>query len=255
MCIEFNQRQPTASFFASRSFADRRNPKDIVHTIAYQLAAHHVVVQSAIAEVLQKWELIDVTTKPLSEQVERFITNPLRTLNESTTPILLVIDVLNEYEIIDSREGGQLILLLAAAIKRLSVKAKLLITGREEPKIVEMFHQLNVDTKKNSVRLQNIEDSIMKKDLKAYFTYHFRRICKSRGLKDTEGWPSEADLDLLVDLTGKLFVFAALLIRIVGADRADPKDQLEEFLRPLSSPSSSGSAFKKLDELYLDVLI
>lgn len=247
LCIDFDRKTPGASFFATRTSAERRDPKNIIQTIVYQLAVQNVTNRTAISEALRNDR--DITTRPLTEQVQDLFTNPLLTLEGSTSRILIVIDALDECNIIDGVEGGQLIPLIVSGIRKMRGRVRLVITSREERTIMEMFERLGLQS---SIRLQKIEDAIVRADIVLYYNHYFRQIARRERFPDGS-WPAKPDFDQLVQLTGKLFVFAAVVIRLVGHPRYDPIERLKAILG-VSNNDDSGLTFGSLDELYLDIL-
>lgn len=250
-CEYFDLLLPVINFLISRTTAERRNPTNIVLTLSYQLGLLEEKVQAVIDDGLKSTR--DIMARSLAEQVEKLLAAPLRAWEGSKLPILLVIDALDECDKIDGVEGGRLIPLIASTVRQLSGRVKLFITSREEPEIRKMFKDLGVDTLKNSIRLQNIEDGVVKEDIVLYYQHHFRLIVERAGFEEPESWPSQSDFDLLVARTGKLFVFAALVTRLLAEPRVDPRQMLEEILHSPNSAANS-SAFYSLDKLYLAVL-
>lgn len=251
VCMGFDRTRILASFLASRTSADRRSPERIIQSIAYQLGIQQAAVQGAIDSALQNDR--DVTTRPLPEQVADLFATPLEALEASSPPVLVVIDALDECDKVAGREGGELIPLIVSAIRKLSRRVKLLITSREEPAVMAMLKAMGLNTPQSLVQLQKIEDIVVKADIEAFFHHHFRRIAELAGFEDPDSWPTEADFDLVVEQTGKLFVYATLVIRLFEDLRTNPETILEEVLRP-SAPSASGSPLQGLDDLYLTVL-
>lgn len=145
---------------------------------------------------------------------------------------MIVIDALDECIKVAGREGGNIIPLIVSGILQAPGRVKLLVTSREEPEIMRMFRQLGLKKTENIIRLHQIEDTVVEGDIKTYYEYYFALISQRAGFEDADSWPSKADLDLLIKRTGKLFVFAALVIRLLSDLRIDPKYQLEEILRP-----------------------
>lgn len=250
LCVHFDLKLPGASFFATRSSAERRNPDKIIQTIVYQLGTQNTSIRNAIGEALRNGR--DITTRPLAEQVQKLFTTPLKASETATSCILIVIDALDECDMIAGVEGGQLIALIVSAIRQMPGRVRLLITSREEPAIMRMLNRMGLNSPQSMIRLQNIEHAIVKADIEYFYAYHFQEVARQKGFMEGS-WPVKFDFDLLVNLTGMLFVFAALVIRLVSNPRYDPKAQLEEILR---SPTGriSGLTFGPLDELYLGVL-
>lgn len=251
ICIVFDRFSLGASFFISRSAADRRSAERIVQTIVYQLAIQQQEVSSTVIEALQSSR--DITTRPLAEQVEELLIKSLEAWKDTNPPLLLVLDALDECDKVGGREGGDLLPLLVSAVRKLSGRVRLLITSREEPAIMRTLATLGLTSNLNSIRLHHIEDSVVKDDIVLYYTHHLKRISAKMGLGHEASWPSKADFDLLVRRTGKLFVFAALVVRLLNGEWVDPEAQLQQILHSSTSLVTQ-TAYKDLDELYKIVL-
>lgn len=252
VCIDFPFQQYLASFIISRNSADRQIPEKILQTIIYQLGVQHEAMGAAINRVFEEdWR---VTARPVSVQISSLFTEPINTLQMASSPILIVIDALDECNKIDSLEGGNLIPLLTSAISKASVRIKLLITSREEPRIMKMFKEIGIRKPQSLVQLHRIEDSVVEGDIRIFYRHHLGLIAKEAGLADTAPWPCERDFDLLIKLTGKLFVYASLVARILKAPPFDPEKRLEEILRTTTSFEESMERHQTLDDLYFEAL-
>jgi hypothetical protein len=64
-----------ASFFASRNFADRRDPYRILHTFAYQLATTSDQIRSHVLSAVRAPQ--DVMQEPMQEQVKQLLAGPI----------------------------------------------------------------------------------------------------------------------------------------------------------------------------------
>jgi hypothetical protein len=65
-------------------------------------------------------------------------------------------------------------------------------------------------------------------------------------------WPTQEDIDLLVDLTDVLFVFAATVVRFVSTPRHSPRTRLDILLA--RRESKFATPYHLLDQLYIQVL-
>jgi hypothetical protein len=77
---------------------------------------------------------------------------------------------------------------------------------------------------------------------------------RARDLR-TDQWPTQSDLNMLVDLTGPFFIYAATVLKFVSAPRFMPEERLNQVLQCGSAVSSDRSKlFSQIDVLYLDIL-
>jgi WD40 repeat protein len=233
-----------ASFFASRNSADRRDPFNIIHTFAHELAVAHPAIRPHILSALRSPP--DIHERPMKEQIERLLTVPFARQLDGRT-IILVIDALDECEKIGRVEGGALIPLLAEAVRNHPVK--LLVTSRQETSLVSMFNSLA----HVPLRLHEIETTSVEADVRRILESGFADIRSDRGLDGPLQWPSEEDLNELVRLTGRFLIFAATALRYIGDDRFTPAQQLRDVLAR-GATLEGEVPYAQIDALYRDIL-
>jgi hypothetical protein len=102
------------------------------------------------------------------------------------------------------------------------------------------------------MRLHDLDGNVVRSDIRTYLTRSFAGIATSRPALPLLDWPSEGDIDVLVNLADVLFVFAASVVRFVGTPRQNPRARLEVMLA--RREGSYASPFHFLDQLYLQVL-
>src|ERR1700759_3597878 len=118
-----------ASFFFSRSEADRRNAGIFFTTIAYQLCVYDEQFAQAIGGVLKTQRGLDATTKDPAEQLEALILNPLRDIVKSCSQsIMIVVDALAEC---DDEDGSMILALLNRLVQELP-SFRIILTTRPQ---------------------------------------------------------------------------------------------------------------------------
>jgi len=85
---------PVTTFFCSRDFAERSDPKLIFTSIAHHLAQTFPSFGARLAEVLRSSPHLASASVPY--QLEELIINPLRSTRDSLRLCLIVIDALDE---------------------------------------------------------------------------------------------------------------------------------------------------------------
>jgi hypothetical protein len=186
---------------------------------------------------------VHVGSKMIHYQFRHLIARPLRQMPQTRSPILVVIDALDECT--DEKKLAEILRVLVAEIHTVPL-LKLLITSRPERYIRAPLERQGFIAP--SVVLHDMDKSIVQSDI--------RRFLRSR-LEDIPAtlrpWPSDDDLDILVDKSSGLFVFASTVVKFIEAnDYADPQRLLDIVLR---SQSAVGiSPYRDLDILYLQVL-
>jgi hypothetical protein len=236
-----------ATFFASRGSAERRDPLNIIHTFAYELAVANDHIRPHVLSAISSPP--DIMQRSMKEQVERLILEPLTRAQLSKYTIILVIDALDECFKIDGHvEGGPLVSLLANALHDRPVK--LLIASRQEHSLERLFQSLS----HIPLRLQEVASADVEMDVRQIFDKGFADIRRhhSQGL-GTKPWPSHPDLDTLVRLTGHFLIFATTALNYVGEERFSPEVRLGEVLAR-STTLEGDSPYVQIDTLYADIL-
>jgi hypothetical protein len=234
-----------ASFFASRSSGDRRDPFNVVRSFAFELAIAHPQIRSHVLTAIRSPP--DIIQRPMKEQIDRLLAKPLSLALHGGRPIVMVIDALDECAKIGHVEGGRLIPLLAEALRDLPVK--LLVASRQETSLVGMFESLA----HIPLRLHEVEKGAVEPDVRRIFDAGFAEIRRDHGLTAESQWPSEEDLQSLVRLTGRFFIFAATALRYIGDSRFKPAEQLSQVLA--RGATLDGEApYAQIDALYTDIL-
>jgi hypothetical protein len=238
------------TFFASKSSADRRDPFRMLYTFACQLAHAN---QGFCAQLLKALRSpgTKITTRPMSEQVERLLTAPLiasaSQAPNASTRLILVIDALDECTTVNNVEGYALIPHLVLALTNYPIK--LVITSRPETNLRKMFDSI---TNKTPFFLHMIADDDVEGDVHRILAKGFADICSERGI--SHRWPTEDEINLLVKRTGHLLIFASTVIRFVGDDRFAAPARLHSILERSITPSDE-SPFAEVDSLYSDILL
>jgi hypothetical protein len=192
----------------------------------------------------------DVMQEPMQEQVKQLLAGPISKAPLHGRTIVLAIDALDECQKTAGVEGGPLIRLLAQLLRDQPVK--LLVTSRQEDSLTRMFGSLS----HVPLRLHEIESATVEADVRQILDAGFEDIRRDRthDLR-TDPWPTQSDLNILVKLTGPFFIYAATVLKFVGAPRFLPEERLNQVLRRGSAISSDRSKlFSKIDVLYLDIL-
>lgn len=126
---------------------------------------------------------------------------------------------------------------------------RLFLTSRPEAHIRLVFEN---DKHHSHFVLHNIEDSIVQSDIRHFLERKLLSVPKELGISLPE-WPSPSELDAVVAKSGRLFIFAATVVRFVADNRVlDPPKRLRQLLH--SQTVLPSSVYAQLDQLYLNVL-
>jgi hypothetical protein len=240
-----------ASFFISRHVAERRHTPSVLRTISYQLAFQSPAFSAAISTILQDMPSL-ASSEVLQKLATELLFKPAGSL-ASNTRLLIVVDALDECtEDNRGRPGGELLPLLLRGLLQLSGRIRLLLTSRAEPEITQMISLASLGSQQTIMRLHDLDGAAVRSDIRIYLTQSFSDIVTARPNLALVNWPSNEDIDMLVDLTDVLFVFAATVVRFVDTPRQNPRSRLEIVLGRCQGIFASPYHF--LDQLYLQVL-
>jgi hypothetical protein len=246
--IRSNDGYLLASFFASRKSAERRDPYAILRTFAYDLAITNHRIRSHVLSALRSPQ--DITQQRMCVLVDHLLAGPIKNAQLHGQTIVLAIDALDECQKIMGVEGGRLIELLAQALQHLPVK--LLVTGRQEEGLVELFRSIS----HVPLRLHEIGSGIIEADMRRILDAGFAEIRRERaGELGTDQWPTQSNLDKLVHLTGPFVIYAATVFKVVGDGRFSCQTRLDQVLACGSAISPDKSPlFSQIDALYMEIL-
>jgi hypothetical protein len=242
-----------ASFFISRDSTERKNYRRVFHSIVYQLSSRDARIRTAVVKALRDDR--DITTRPLSEQVPKLITEPLKAIASPDKPVLLVVDALDECDMEDGQEGGPLLPLLAQVVLQFPGTVKLFVTSREEQTIGKMIQGIHdKHGEQDTVQLHNLDQSVVQSDIRLYLRARLGAIAKDfPGITD-KNWPSEDVLSELLRRAGVLFVYAATIVRFLSDNNWDPIQRLQELLGTSMTESSTNEPYEMVDGLYMNVI-
>ena len=237
-----------ASFFCSRDFEDRSNLQAIFPTLAVQLARRYTQFRSIFIPLVQSDP--EIIHESLYGQMKKLIIQPLV---ESAISTVIVIDALDECK---DREPASAILSVLGQLVAEVPAVKFFITGRPESRIQEGFRLPSLVQSTDVFVLHEVEPSQVENDIRLFFTHSFSELKHYRhGLGD---WHTEAQLDVLCERTGGLFVHAVATIRFINHKSNSPKKQLDRLLQSQESSTLEGKTeFKDnetLDSLYTSIL-
>jgi hypothetical protein len=253
-----------ASFFFSRMADKRNNEIHFIATIAFQLSISIPSTRPFIEQAIK----IDPSLfdKVLLHQMRRLVVEPLvhaslHPENGSPWPSLLVIDGLDEC--MGAAAQRDILLALENALRMLEVSLPrlcVLIASRPEPAICEVFTE-----GLSAMTYHLVLDNHYKPndDIALYLQSSFSDIYRRRHKyfpsmsSLAQPWPSKDIISFLVKKSSGQFIFAATVVRFVGADRKVPTAQLQivmDVCKSVNSSHHSSNPFILLDKLYAHVL-
>ena len=241
-----SQQKLGASFFCSRNQFECSNPKLIFPTIAYQLGQFHAPFGKAATAVVKADPEVMYAMEHV--QLEKLIVKPLEALQGAIPPCVVVIDALDECQ--DGGATSTILASLAQYINKL-VPVRFLITSRPDHHVFNSFEQSPLNEVTKRLVLHEIEPRVVAKDIQLFLKSSLKATRQMYKLDEL--WPSEQEVNALVQLSSGLFIFAATAISFIQHESYnDPQGQLARLLNAVVN--SDYSTHKLLDWLYLQVL-
>jgi hypothetical protein len=190
-----------ATFFFSRNVAASRSPSSILPTIAYQLAHYQRLFRTVVCTAVGADE--DVRDRGIVTQADVLFSN-LHGITVPDTPLLIVLDALDECYLENGCEGGDAVPLLLAQFASVP-SMKILITSRVEDTLKHMFEGVT------NLALHNIEADIVQSDILHYLKHTLGEQARVRKLPLP--FPTDDALHELVTRAGRLFIYAATVVK------------------------------------------
>ena len=159
---------------------------------------------------------------------------------------LVIVDGLDECH---DKATQQLILrLLCETITVHKLPLRFLIGSRPESHIRDSFDQESLYTITRRVVLDETFDP--RRDIRVYLQDGFEKIYAKNSIlcHVEQPWPKEGIIDLLVQRSSGQFIYAATVLKFVGAEFCSPTNRLALVLKP------HPTAFSDLDQLYTQIL-
>lgn len=241
-----------ASFFCSRDYRDRKEPRNIFPTLASQLGLTYPEFGSELVKVVKKSPL--VKNQSAFNQMEQLIIGPLRKTGIST---VIIIDALDECA--EGEPWLPLLTSLRKLIPRIPKGVKFFLTGRPTVAIQAGFRN-PVDAPIEMFALHDVEQESVSRDIRLFFENKFSNDAESRKPPPSE-WPPEArELDVLCRRAGRLFIYAVATANFLTKHFANPRTRLDILLREPDCTSHEGGVSAKtgskttLDSLYMSIL-
>ncbi|TDL19129.1 hypothetical protein BD410DRAFT_450951 [Rickenella mellea] len=241
-----------ASFFFSRDQQHRRETRHLFPTLALQLGGRFPPLKLKIAEAIQRERhVVDLDSRT---QFKVLLLDPISAVYpQITSPIVIVLDALDECERTDS--VAEIIQLLAVELRGFSRRLKFFVTSRPDANLLLTFASQEIAMDSRALVLHQIQPSIVDHDIKLFFSAKLSNIGTLLG---NTTWPSNDDIDELVRMAGGLFIFASTVADFVrGSNVYMAKDRLSAILemgRITTSKTTSRHPFLTLDGIYLQIL-
>ncbi|QRV93467.1 Notchless protein [Ceratobasidium sp. AG-Ba] len=237
-CAQLDRtRKLAASFFCSRQLPECRDVNRIIPSIAYQFSVFSRPFQRALSDLLGVDP--EAHNRPISMQFEQLLVEPLQDLAaEFPADRVIIIDALDEC---DDKEGVNRLLDVILGNDR-TLPIRFIITSRPEAKIQDRMIRKENEGRQLELRLHELEHSTVCDDIKTYLTVELSGMNLS-----------SAQIDILVQKSGLLFIYAATVARyIVAGGFSLSAGRLDEVLN--TTVSHANEAYREIDALYALIL-
>ena len=234
-----------SSFFFSRGKHGRDQGHFLFSTIAYQLALKVPGLREHINRIME----LDPTlhTKSMGVQLQTLLVDAFKCLSSPPQrSYLVIIDGLDECH--DKTTQQSILQLLCESISVHRLPLRFLVGSRPESHIHDSFDRKSLYTITKRVVLN--ENFRPGRDIRIFLRDGFAKICADNSIMShvEQPWPGEDVIDLLVQQSSGQFIYAATVLKFVGAEFCSPKKQLALVLTP------DPTAFSDLDQLYTQIL-
>ena len=196
------------TFFASHLRVDTSDVRCIIPTISLQLAGYLPPLSHLILEAVEANP--ECSSWRISKQFLNFIVRPLTTAYRDTREVVIVPVVV--LDALDECSDQSLVAELLSVILKhsASLPLKFFITSRPDIVLQETFDHPRGHS---NFILHEVEKDIVKADIELYI-----RACLLGGpIKHSRhhNWPTQAELDSLVNMSGTLFIYAATVCKYI----------------------------------------
>ncbi|CAE6440767.1 unnamed protein product [Rhizoctonia solani] len=232
--------QLASSYFCTRTSRECSEAKQIVPTIAYQLARRSAPFRDALCGVLDRAP--DIGTLETSSQFHSLLVKPLVDSQELIPRnLVIVIDALDECSDPHAVKAILDILFRYAA----DLPVKFFVTSRPEPTIRSrmMLGIAKCDRQHSILYLHEIEKSLVQADIELYLKDELKHML-----------PAHCDeIEELAEQAGNLFIYAATAVRYInpGVEAVDSRQRLKTILEVEKRSKKSTS---DIDTLYTAIL-
>jgi hypothetical protein len=243
-----------ADFFFFRGAGNRSRIAGLIPTLAYQLSISLPATKSFILKQLE--DDPGIFHKAKKHQFMKLIIEPIRAMTKfrlsfliPAKPLVIVIDGLDECD----DKPGMAEFITAAVDTFLGdprLPLRLFVTSRVERHIRDELKNPGARSVSRHLALEQYDANI---DIRAFFQSRFSEIreVNDRFMKNVPTpWPSEGELDALIEKSGGLFIFAVTLMKFMDIGTVPPG----ESTLPQERLQKALAAEVGLDSLYRDIL-
>ncbi|KIM37667.1 hypothetical protein M413DRAFT_47349, partial [Hebeloma cylindrosporum] len=237
-----------ASFFFSRTVAERNNEGSLIPTLVYQIYLAITEIRDFITTAVEHDPTI--LSRSLDAQIRALLVEPLSFSPVQLTPKLIIIDGLDEC--VSPKAQKCILQTLAAAAAQLNHSVRFLVASRPEQVIRTSFNAPTLSGITMGVPLD--ETYKPNADIKMFLNSRFSEIKEDHpsGAFLPEIWPPKGVVDTLVTKSSGQFIYASTVMKFIESHHHRPTDRLKIILGV--SKSGADAPFAELDAVYHHVL-
>ncbi|KIJ22773.1 hypothetical protein M422DRAFT_39932, partial [Sphaerobolus stellatus SS14] len=222
-CDKIYPKKLAFSYFFSKRNKNRDDLAKFMPTFAYQLVCTVPSLGSSVREAIHSDP--SIFSLRLEDQAQALIVKPLGVVAEEMPSMVIVIDGLDEYSDVTSNLPlKDFIHILVRALT--GTRIRIIFASRPEPYITATFNQLqNVEIMRIS-----LQDWETKTDVYKYLKTELSRVHVDKGIR-ISSWPSEDDLQTLVEKSEGIFIYASTLIKFIGDRNCNSMVRLQDVMK------------------------
>ena len=215
-----------ASFFFKKGEGERGNASRFFTTIATDLVAREPGMLPVIRSALDSDA--GIAERALKDQFEKLVLEPLLGIQQVHSQALariIVIDALDECE--REEDIRAILQLLTRTSDIRPVSLRVIVTSRPELPIRLSFERMPNGTYQDLV-LHEVAKITIEHDIRLFLENELGTIREARAL--SQFWPTEGQIQALVERAVPLFIFATTVCRYIGTKGGDPETYLNKVL-------------------------
>ncbi|KAK2028243.1 pfs domain-containing protein [Colletotrichum zoysiae] len=265
---EFDKNHTLAgTFFFKRGNTDQNKASLLFSTIARQLVERRPDVSRFLEAEIR--DCSNISSKNIREQFRRLIHQPLQkyyednfkkayfAASENTKSLILIIDAIDECAM--GKDVEIVVPLLSEIAKSKVYNLKVFATSRPELPIRYAFG--TIEGRYREIRLHEISGNSVAFDIEKFLEHELEQIRRKWNRKNrrqtsrqlNQDWPGYDRVKTLVNIAGRLFIFASTACRFIGDSFSSPEKQLSIIINGFLA-SAQSPVRDRLASTYLPVL-
>lgn len=225
---------------------NRSDPKEVIRTMAYQLAMSNPVIATHVED-----GALDALNSSLAEMFEKLILDPLKAASIASNfegPIVIMLDALDECGTPSTRE--ELLGVFKANFSKLPTGICLLITSRPEHDLQDVF--LKQESVHSALLDHGSETS--RRDVSSYLSCKLFELFEKAGVRTEHEDQLLANINILCMAACGLFIWASTAYRYIANSGPEEFRALTNLVADIQSQAHSGKTNFGIDDLYSSVL-